>query len=306
MDDDRQDTLSTYRHLRLAMVILLGLLLTSVLVTSFNAGDRGCFEGSISAYYFTPARAVFVGALCALGACLIIYRGNTDPEDIALNASGALAFVVAFVPTGVPRTTEVRCSATNVPTWDQLDTAIDNNVIAYLLTAGVAIGLALALVPRAADKTDVRRRALWVFAVVLAVAVAGFVRWPEGFRDNAHWTAAIAMFGGMLAVVALNALGADRTRTRDDGKYRNAYGLVAAAMLLSGVVIGIVHRLVPDWRHWLLYIEAALLLEFLAFWLVQTMELWRRTRRDAPPVPPPPAAAPPGVTAAEPQPTRTV
>jgi hypothetical protein len=301
MDDDRQDTLSTYRHLRLAMVLLLVLLLTSVIVTSFNAGDRGCFEGSISAYYFTPARAVFVGALCALGACLIIYRGNTDPEDIALNASGALAFVVAFVPTGLPRTTDVRCSATNVPTWDQLDAAIDNNVIAYLLTAGVAIGLALALVPRAADKTDVRRRALWVFAVVLAAAAAGFVRWPEGFRDNAHWTAAIAMFGGMLAVVGLNAWGAERTGA--DGRYRNAYGLVAAAMLLSGAVIGIAHRQVPDWRHWLLYLEAALLVEFLAFWLVQTIELWRRTKRDAPAVPPPSPAAPPSEAATQPQPT---
>jgi hypothetical protein len=272
-----------------------------VLVTSFNAGDRGCFEGSISAYYFTPARAVFVGALCALGACLIIYRGNTDPEDIALNASGALAFVVAFVPTGLPRTTDVRCSATNVPTWDQLDAAIDNNVIAYLLTAGVAIGLALALVPRAADKTDVRRRALWVFAVVLAAAAAGFVRWPEGFRDNAHWTAAIAMFGGMLAVVGLNAWGAERTGA--NGRYRNAYGLVAAAMLLSGAVIGIAHGQVPDWRHWLLYLEAALLVEFLAFWLVQTIELWRRTKRDAPAVPPPSPAAPPSEAATQPQPT---
>jgi hypothetical protein len=306
MDDERQVTLSTYRHLRLAMVILLGLLLTSVVVTSFNAGDRGCFEASISGYYFTPARAVFVGALCALGACLIIYRGNTDAEDIALNASGALAFVVAFVPTGLPRTTDVTCSATNIPTWDQLDTAIDNNMTAYLFVSAGALALALALVPRASDETGVRRRALWAFAFALVAATAAFVRWPEGFRDNAHTNAAIAMFAGMLAVVALNALGAHRTRTRADDRYRNAYGFVAAAMFLSGAVIGIAHCLVSDWRHWVLFIEAALLLEFLVFWLIQTVELWRRTTRDAPPVPPPTPSAPPTTTAAQPGPTSTV
>jgi hypothetical protein len=53
----------------------------------------------------------------------------------------------------------------------------------------------------------------------------------------------------------------------------------------------------------LLYLEAALLVEFLAFWLVQTIELWRRTKRDAPAVPPPSPAAPPSEAATQPQPT---
>jgi len=121
MDGDRQDALSTYRHLRLAMVFVLALLLVSVALRAITADPGLCFEGSISAYYFTSTRAVFVGALCALGACLIVYRGNTDLEDVALNVSGALAFVVAFVPTGAPGTFGVSCSASNVPrpttTW---------------------------------------------------------------------------------------------------------------------------------------------------------------------------------------------
>jgi hypothetical protein len=55
-----------------------------------------------------------------------------------------------------------------------------------------------------------------------------------------------------------------------------------------------------------LFIEAALLLEFLVFWLIQTVELWRRTTRDAPPVPPATPPAPPTATAAQHEPTPTV
>ena len=93
-----QDAQTTYRLLRIAMLVLVIMLATAVIYQIFRP-EPDCWLGSISAYYYTSARAVFVVALCAIGACLVAYRGNTPSEDLALNVSGFLAFVVAFIPT---------------------------------------------------------------------------------------------------------------------------------------------------------------------------------------------------------------
>ena len=57
-----------------------------------------CWQASISAYYYTAARNVFVAALCCLGIMMIVYKGSNDSEDVLLNLAGTLAFFVAFVP----------------------------------------------------------------------------------------------------------------------------------------------------------------------------------------------------------------
>jgi hypothetical protein len=300
MSGDRSDTLSTYRHLRLAIVLLLLLLLVSVGLRAISASPGVCFEGSISAYYFTSARAVFVVALCAIGTCLIVYRGNRDAEDIALNASGALAFVVAFVPTKVPQATDVTCSASNVPGPGQLEDAVNNNVVALIIVSFVAILLATILVirmrarageapgpgePGSSGPGDARLLALGVFLAVLVLGTLAFAMWPDGFRDNAHNVAAFGTFVGLLAVVIINAIdtsAADRRRVA----YRNLYVVIAGVMVASLVVLGLLHLVVlKDWRHGVLWIEATLLVEILVFWVVQTFELWDETRRDAPPRP---------------------
>lgn len=287
MGGDRQDVLSTYRHLRLAMVLVLGMLLVAVLLRAGTAPGV-CFEGSISAYYFTSVRAVFVGSLCALGTCLIVYRGNRDAEDVALNASGALAFVVAFVPTAVPNDMGVACSASNVPGAGQIDVAVNNNMAAYGVTAAVALVLASVVTFRSATAGRAPRVALLVMGAVLLAGIAAYVAWPEGFRERAHSLAALGTFAGILSVVALNALGArERVEGRgSDERFRAAYGLIAAVMLVAGTGLIAAHLAVPGWRHGVLWIEAVLLLLFMAFWMVQTVELWNHTRRDAPPAAP--------------------
>lgn len=66
-----------------------------------------CFEerrdggslGSINAYYYTPVRGMFAGALLGIGVCLVCIRGSTTVEDVLLNAAGMLAPVVALIPT---------------------------------------------------------------------------------------------------------------------------------------------------------------------------------------------------------------
>ena len=91
-------TIKTYRYLRLAMVTMLVLLGAGVLIERFD-NAAGCFQPSISDYYYTPAQAVFVAGLVTIGICMIALKGSTEWEDILLNLGGMLAPVVAFVPT---------------------------------------------------------------------------------------------------------------------------------------------------------------------------------------------------------------
>ena len=297
--DDRSDVLSTYRHLRLAMVLVLGLLFTAVLIRAWATASF-CFEGSISAYYFTSVRAVFVGALCTLGTLLIVYRGNTDPEDIALNVSGALAFVVAFVPTSAPKDGNVTCSASNVPTTSQIEAAVNNNLGALLIVGFAAVVLAIVLVWRSESLGAAPLGALVAFAVVIALAGIALVIWPTGLRDNAHATTAFLTFAGILAVVAFNSRGAGEQAEQGESRfarYRDIYRDIAVLMVATLVVVVGAHLLVESWRHWVLYLEALLLLEFLAFWIVQTVELWNVAQRGDEPITaettPAPAKAPP-------------
>ena len=97
MSPDNPYVLKSYRYLRLVMVGLVVLLAASVLIELQQTGF-GCWRTSISSYYWTPVRGVFVGALVAIGTCLIVLKGNTPVEDVLLNVAGALAPIVAFVP----------------------------------------------------------------------------------------------------------------------------------------------------------------------------------------------------------------
>ncbi|WP_238529224.1 hypothetical protein [Dietzia alimentaria] len=60
------------------------------------------FVNSISAFYYTPARGLFVGTLVAIGVALVAYRGYTRGENRLLNAAGTLAIVAALFPTEDP------------------------------------------------------------------------------------------------------------------------------------------------------------------------------------------------------------
>ena len=60
---------------------------------------RTDWQPSISAYYWTRdlERDFFVGALCATGVFLVLYKGYTLLEDLILDVAGACAIGVAFV-----------------------------------------------------------------------------------------------------------------------------------------------------------------------------------------------------------------
>ena len=134
----------TYRGLRVGMVVLVLLLFGSVVFEILRTGVAGqlCLQPSISAYYYTPARPVFVAALSAVGAGLIIYRGTTAAENVLLDFAGFFAFVVAFVPTKIGRNP---CGTSNLPTDADITAAEANNVLVLLVIGVVAVVASLIL-----------------------------------------------------------------------------------------------------------------------------------------------------------------
>jgi hypothetical protein len=92
--------LGTYTRLRRGMAITalaLPLVLWIGGVLFFNVP----LQPSISAYYHTAndLRDILVGALCAIGAFLILYKGEDWPEDWLLNVAGFSALGVALFET---------------------------------------------------------------------------------------------------------------------------------------------------------------------------------------------------------------
>jgi hypothetical protein len=77
---------------------IIGMALPVTLTTAV-AARSGELLGSISGYYYSDLRDVFVGALCAIGVFLIFYRGLDRVEDVLSIVAGVTAIMVALFPT---------------------------------------------------------------------------------------------------------------------------------------------------------------------------------------------------------------
>jgi hypothetical protein len=289
----------TYRYLRIGIVAAVVLLGASVLLERSKVVPD-CWQTSISAYYYTPARAVFVGALMAIGLSLIVIKGSTAWEDIFLNAAGMLAPVVALVPIGNPGTCwsiePIPLPTVTNPVTNDLELApwvernIENNIeallwagVAALVTAVVIAGIAFAVGARRGERrtlgdvwTGPHRGTVYSLLAVLGFLVAGtllFATWDR-FEENAHGLAAYAMFGFLAAAAVVNALECRKYGLR---WYVRLYGLIAVLMGAAALLI-----LIKDWDHKTLVLEIIEIGLFAGFWIVQTRELWHTTVRSAP------------------------
>lgn len=273
--DLRRPVLRTYRSLRLATVVLTLLLAAAVVL---EAGASGwCWQTSVSAYWWTSARGVVVAALCALGACLVVYHGSSDTEDALLDAAGFLAFVVAVVPTAP----EPLCGGLGIPAGAGVEAGVRNNLAAVLVAGVAAQGVAAVLAARDRGRPPWTATA-WAarvlgWLVVAAVAVA-FVVAPDVVLERGHSLAAVGMFAAIIAVVVAEARACGRSVTA--ARYRRAYLAVAVAMAVTLVAVVVAHLALPRFAHAVLVVEALLVLEFAGFWVVQTVELWGVVARD--------------------------
>lgn len=203
----------THRYLRLTVVALVVLLAASI---AWQTIGSGTLLGSISAYFYTPVRTVFTGALIAVGAAMVAIRGRAGAENAMLTVAGMLAVVVAMVPT--PVTGSTRVCGPGLDCVARTNAAISaetaNNIGAAVIVGALALiaatifeyreqpanapGFGGALAP-----ILVSAWAVWAAVALWAVlGWASFLRWG-------HLAAAVGLFGLMVAVALVNAV-ADR------------------------------------------------------------------------------------------------
>jgi hypothetical protein len=294
-----QIQVQSYRYLRAAIVGLVVVLAAAVF---YQTSKQGSFLASVSAYYYTPAQAIFVGALIGLGVSMIALHGMTYAEDTFLNIGGIFAIVMAIVPTGRGADFQTAVQAcekaggtllTNraspsldCPTVHALQEAtranVENNVAALLIVGGLALLLSLVILIRggtAGNKAPGRGWALAGFLAALVVWLGGLIALAvsvDWLADYAHY---IAAGGLLLAIVLVAAANAYRRQEKPNIKRalsapREYYYTWAAVALLAGTAVLIVLWLAGVISLFLVEIVVALL--FIAFWTIQTVELETR------------------------------
>jgi hypothetical protein len=154
---------------------------------------KAVLRNSISSYYYTDMRNVFVGSLCAIGVFLICYRFNLV-DDVLSTIAGVLAIAVALCPT-----------APDNPT----DNALMASRFHYIFAGGLFILLAVfcfVLFPRKdPDFSPARRKPLRnriyigcgvVIVVSLLFAGATQTIWSTTFIDTnvLFWCESVAIF----------------------------------------------------------------------------------------------------------------
>lgn len=95
---DGNQLIVSYMFLR-KTVGWIGTLLPVVLIVGNLISSTTPRPGSMSGYYYTDMRNVFVGALCALGVFLAAYAGYDEVDRWITNVAGLGAIGVAFCPT---------------------------------------------------------------------------------------------------------------------------------------------------------------------------------------------------------------
>lgn len=273
------NSIKTYRYLRLATPCLVLLLFTAIGIEWWAVG-RACLQQSLSSYYYTPAQGVFVGALVAIGAALVVIKGNTEAEDSLLNVAGMAAPVVALVPTA--RVGD--CRSVAAPVFDTSANVV-NNVGALLVTGmvGVAMTWFVARSERVSSRAARRpRMGLGLAGMTLAVVAVGYFFDRPTFLAKGHYVAALVMFACIVIVVLMNAQGLGESRVAKGvpmgWAYLNRYSVIALLMVASLAVM-LVWRWVTGWQHAVFWVEGALITLFALFWCVQTHELWNTIRR---------------------------
>lgn len=265
----------TYRYLRLGIGGTIVLVFISVAIAMVQVGVLS----SVSAYFYTPARTVFVGALIAASLGLLAISG-TGVERALLDTAGLLAPLIALVPTPlVPGSVPgviIDCAPgrTCVPSSYHPD--VENGISTYLLVSVVVVVAAFFIFRgHNQDVRAVRGSLLGATALLLAVALIWALA-RDTFMHYAHVTAAIVFFLSIGACAVVKAFeqqqGARPTRT-----YQRLYWIIAALFLLDAAI-----AVAVMYGGWLeafavppvLVCELVALALFLLYWALQSFPRW--------------------------------
>ncbi len=173
---------------------VIGVGLPFALAIGYAASShRAVLRNSISSYYYTDMRNVFVGSLWAIGVFLICYRFNLV-DDILSTIAGVLAIAVALCPTAPA---------------DPTHNALVASRFHYSFAAGLFLLLAVfcfVLFPRkdpelAPSRRKPLRNRVYVscgIVIVVSLLFAGGTQtlWADTFQDTnvLFWCESVAIF----------------------------------------------------------------------------------------------------------------
>src|SRR5918992_2073804 len=143
-----------------AIGVALPLVLAIGGMVAFDVG----LQSSISAYYYTGMRDVFVGSMCAVGVFLLSYRfGKLD--DVLGDVAGVSAIGLALFPT----------AAASASGWDRA-AGIAHFVFAAVFFGALAIFSLVLFTRSGGDETPRKLVRNWIYRVCGWPFVSSFVR----------------------------------------------------------------------------------------------------------------------------------
>lgn len=137
---EKNELVISYMFLR-KTVGWIGTLLPVVLIAGNVIFFTTSLPGSMSGYYYTHMRDVFVGALCALGVFLVAYAGYDEVDRWITNIAGLCAIGVAFFPTKPAVCATDACAVPSVRHLSAGQQAVGDVHLVFAVVTFVALGL---------------------------------------------------------------------------------------------------------------------------------------------------------------------
>jgi hypothetical protein len=189
--------LGTLSYIALRKAIgIVAIALPPVLVIGHLVLDGGKWPGSISAYYYTSMRNVFVGAMCALGVFLFAYRYQETDNKLS-TAAAALALGVALFPTASQGPTTSGEQAVRIV---HLTCASLFFVCLAVFSLVIFTKSAGAPTPKKKQRNRVYRACGWtiVASLVLAATNGALEHWVDGYAlqdyNTLFWLESVAIW----------------------------------------------------------------------------------------------------------------
>jgi hypothetical protein len=279
------------------VIVAIGLAIAYTPASFLPDGQR--FIRSISHYYYTPARIIFVGALCAAALALLTLAGK-GVQSYLLDIAALLAPLIAIIPTpvklGEVTSFDPQCERPNsecVPRGDFDYLRLGFTV--WLWIAGIVIGIGVlrAIVETVIAVRDPDARVPWMLIATAAIAVGVWVFYflngqyrQSWFHSKAHFLSAGAFFVIVAIVIAIEAyrhwlprstlFGARLDKEHGSIGYAWTYTVLAlllfADLVMAAAIISAQSEDESAWPSGVFAVEAFGLFFFAVFFGLQTWQ----------------------------------
>ena len=284
----------THRYLRLSLVFVVFALLVSVTLETVVVSWEPFALGwdplpSLSHYFYTSARSVFVGSLIAASLALLALSGR-NRATVLLDISAIFAPLIALIPTGIDANRPVdglSCPGAEECIPEPYLGDVRAGVVAYVIVV-IAVVVTMAVIRnrkglRVPGAGLVSGIALGTAIVIAALAFVPAVNadFPFNFfpfPSSIHFIVTIVFFGAFAAVpVLLSREPLDDQETPPTPSQKTFYRWVTRLMIADLVLLvaAFVFRDALRGFPVVLIGEVIALCLFAGFWAVQTFQRWK-------------------------------